>query len=233
MCRMILALGNLDPHKIFNACATMSQGLTAKHKGPVKVHPNGWGAIWKQHDKIDTHHSVDALTYDTNHGALPESQLPFIAVHARHATVPKNQGIQFAHPLKKTIQGIDWYMMHNGFMPTVYKALNMPESVFDSEEYMRYVFELQKDNKFCADTLTKHLDQLDPGNSSGNTFFVSNNKVYVYQWFPIDSQLECYFSLNLFESDNQLIIASEIIPDIADEKRWRKLSRGQLLEFSI
>lgn len=234
MCRMILAMGSFSSPNIFNACIQMSQGFTANHNGQIKIHANGWGALWKDpiNNNLTTQRSTEALTFNSKINALNNDKVTFLAVHARHATVPSNQGIEYSHPIELTKNQRHWYMMHNGFMPTVALELGMPLSKFDSIEYLQFLL-ANNENNFDARQVTEALDRLQQGNSSGNIFLINDSKAYIYQWYPKSTQFESYFTLNVFESDNQFIVTSEIIPDIAPASQWRSMKRGEAIELSI
>jgi Predicted glutamine amidotransferase len=169
---MILASGQFDAAAVLDAARAMSCGETATHDGPIKQHPNGWGCLWLDQGKIRTLHGTgtfaDALP-GIDVDALRHSR--FLAVHVRHATLSKNHGIEFSHPLWRTSGATQWYMMHNGFLPTVYAQLGMAESRFDSAEYLEYIVDQVTPADFTRDYLRSKMARVAPGGSAANADF--------------------------------------------------------------
>jgi len=235
MCRMILAHGEFDVLDILRAAVQMSHGETARHNCPIKVHPNGWGGIWcNEHepDGFSTYRSTKHLTIEEGVEALSGVQSNFVALHARHATVPKNQGVSYSHPLAHDTADTRWHLMHNGYLPTVYQKLSLEESSFDSAEYIAYVAP-STGNDLRPKILNAKLESLSPGGNSGNAFFINRRRAYAYQWYPEDSLLESYFTLFRLEVGNATIVSSERIPGLAQAHRWDALQRGDLIEFDM
>ena len=235
MCRQLIARGDFDPREIFRLCGRMSQGNYADHEGPIKVHPNGWGAVWAQRGEArgcKTLRSLDALTEQSDPLGLAEADPVILGLHARHATLEKNLGYQFTHPISRTRGKTTWHLMHNGFLPTVFEKLGMDASNFDSEEYLHYV--VNEDGGFPEDhELNERMETLSKGGSSGNAFFFTDaRRVCIYNWYPEDSPFPTYFTLFHWQGPGQEIISSERIPEVAPIEDWVPLSRGQLIEWT-
>ena len=122
MCRHIMAVGRSGAAAVLDAAVAMSAGRTADHDGRVRVHPNGWGALRRTPDgALAVHREVKPLFetwYDSPVAGLEKTLL---AVHSRHATLPKNRGLEFTHPLTRP-GDVPWYFMHNGFLPDLAAA---------------------------------------------------------------------------------------------------------------
>ncbi|MEU3752253.1 class II glutamine amidotransferase [Streptomyces olivoreticuli] len=233
MCRLILATGEFSASEILGAAEAMSCGRTANHDGPTQVHPNGWGALWRRSDDpqgIGTHRDVRPLTESHHESPVSELKTDFLAVHARHATLAKNHGMQFTHPLTREGE-TTWHFMHNGFLPTVHRNLGMPESEFDSREYFDYIVPAGSRRLDEQETLAR-LRAIAPGGSSGNAIAVNRDFAYVIHWSSPGSS-PSYFGMSRLRTERYTVIASEIIPGLAPADRWEPLPADSLTEIPL
>jgi glutamine amidotransferase len=154
MCRLILAKGKFSSARILDAAIAMSCGRTADHEGPIQRHPNGGGATWRHGGRLAIHRDVRSI--EDSAGASPVSDLTtdFLAVHVRHATLARNHGAEFTHPLEYAHVERSWYLLHNGFLPTIYQRLGKDRSEFDSAEYLEY---LMRGASACGKHLLRQL----------------------------------------------------------------------------
>ncbi|MFS2221501.1 class II glutamine amidotransferase [Pantoea sp. B65] len=233
MCRMIMAQGHFSVAAVMNAARAMSCGETAQHDGPIRQHPNGWGCLWLDNGKVRTLRGTGTFA-----DALPSIDIDsirgqFLAVHVRHATLSKNTGGQFSHPLLHTSGGTQWYMMHNGFLPTIYQHLGMESSRFDSSEYLQYIVDPITPAGMSRHYLQQKMAQIAPGGSSGNAFFITREKAWAWQWYPDDSPFPHYFTLHCYEDNHTKYISSEIIPGLATAGGWRRMNNHELQELTF
>ena len=233
MCRMILAQGEFDAAQVLEAARAMSCGETACHDGPIKEHPNGWGCLWLEAGEIRTLRGSGPFA-----DALPDIDVErikgrFLAVHVRHATLSKNQGLEFAHPLLRDSAGTRWYMMHNGFMPKVYARLGMAASRFDSAEYLEYLVDRVTPADFTRDYLRDKLAQVEPGGSAGNAIFVTRDRAWAWQWHPQDTPYPHYFTLHVLQQERCTYISSEPVPTLGDAASWRRMANHELREIPL
>lgn len=231
MCRMILAHGRFDPAAVLEAARAMSCGETARHEGPIREHPNGWGCLWLEEGRIRTLRGVNTFA-----DALPGIDVGairtrFLAVHVRHATLSKNQGIAFSHPLQRASGATQWYMMHNGFLPTIYAQLGLAESRFDSAEYLEYLTAQATPASFTRGWLQNKMARIAPGGSAGNAIFVTQEKAWAWQWHPADTPYPAYFTMHLCQHDDSTFIASEQIPTLGEASSWRRMRNHELHEI--
>lgn len=233
MCRMILAQGDFSVAAVLDAARAMSCGETAQHDGPIKQHPNGWGCLWREKGEIRTLHGVGAFA-----DALPEMDISrirsrFLAVHVRHATLSSNLGPAFSHPLRHASGGRQWYLMHNGFLPTIYSHLGLAASRFDSSEYLEYIVDRITPADISQRYLQEKMAQLAPGGSSGNAFFITGERAWAWQWHPDDTPFPRYFTLHSYQDANTQYISSEMIPELATATDWRQMRNHELHELTF
>ncbi|EPC4489310.1 class II glutamine amidotransferase [Serratia liquefaciens] len=233
MCRMILACGDFSVVQVMDAARAMCCGETAQHDGPIKVHPNGWGCLWLENGKVHTLHGSEAFA-----DALPSIDIThihthFMAIHVRHATLNKNMGVQFSHPLFRQCNDTRWYLMHNGFLPTIYPHLGLDSSYFDSAEYLEYIVDHITPKDLTRSYLADKMAQLAPGGSSGNAFFVTDDKAWVWQWHPDVTLFPSYFTMHIYQYGNTKYIASEQVLALGEETHWRQMRNHELHEITF
>ncbi len=234
MCRLILATGRFDAGAILDAAVDMSCGRTADHDGPTDVHPNGWGAVWRQPDAphgLAVHRDTRPLGESCDDSPVRGLETGFLAIHARHATLARNQGLKCTHPLERGGE-YPWYFMHNGFLPTVYQLLGLPESEFDSGEYFEYVVPKGVRRLDEAATLER-LTAIPPGGSSGNAIAVNPDHAYVIHWTTPGNQAPRYFGMYTLSTPRFRVIASEVIPALAPHEHWEPLKPDHVVEIPL
>lgn len=233
MCRMIMAYGNFSVKQVMEAARSMCCGETAQHDGPIKAHPNGWGCLWLEKGRIQTLHGTGSFADELPGIDITCVHTRFLAVHVRHATLSKNMGIQFSHPLLRQCNNVQWYLMHNGFLPTIYPHIGLDASHFDSAEYLEYVVSNITTEDLTIRYMTEKMTKLELGGSSGNAFFINNRKAFAWQWYPEDTPFPDYFTMHLYKHDDTQYISSERIPDLGVASDWRPMRNHELYEISF
>ncbi|WP_437608952.1 class II glutamine amidotransferase [Erwinia sp. V71] len=230
---MIMAQGDFSVAAVLDAARAMSCGETAQHDGPIRQHPNGWGILWHDNGEIRTLHGAGTFAEALPDIAIDEIRGSFLAVHVRHATLSKNSGVQFSHPLHHTSAETEWFMMHNGFLPTVYQQLGLTASHFDSAEYLHYIADQITPADLTRDYLQEKMARVAPGGSSGNAFFVTQEKAWAWQWYPEDTLFPHYFTLNRYQDKHTHYISSEVIPALGAASDWCQMNNHDLHEFNF
>jgi glutamine amidotransferase len=210
----------------------MSCGRTADHEGPTQHHPNGWGAVWSEGGRIAYHRDVRAIADSADQSPIRDLTTSFLAVHVRHATLARNHGAECTHPLERVVAGRTWYLLHNGFLPTIHQVIGLERSEFDSAEYFEYLLrDAGRELDFAA--TTAKLRAIPPGGTSANAFLVNDERVYVIHWTPEDTKYPRYFTMHRLDLDDCTVIASEIIPALAPHARWRPLEARSIHQLTF
>ncbi|MDV2998815.1 MAG: hypothetical protein N5P05_000421 [Chroococcopsis gigantea SAG 12.99] len=235
MCRMILALGNFCAESVFNAALAMSEGIFARHEKPIPRHPNGWGAVWRKSsspDRLSIYRDIRSLGESMETMTFfKEMKTDFLAIHVRHATLTHNQGIECTHPVTAEGTAVPWYLLHNGFLPTIYRHLGREKSLFDSREYFDFIVPREGDRLSHQDEIVSKLEALEPGGSSANAIVINPHRAYAIHWFPRDTPYPQYFTMHQGRTQEATFISSEPIPFLTHN--WSALIRGQILEFPL
>jgi hypothetical protein len=234
MCRLILARGKFSTPAILQAAVSMSMGHTADHEGPWPYHPDGWGAIWRKRSMggaLALHRDTRPISHSVDTSPVQGITTDFLAIHVRHATLARNHGPQFTHPLERSDSALVWYFMHNGFMPTVYQLLGLDASYFDSAEYFNYIVPAGTPALNKQETLAR-LRAIPPGGTSGNAIAVNPQRAYVIHWSPPTTPYPRYVTMHRLVRPNLLVIASEIIQTLAPREQWEPLPE-QFLEIPL
>lgn len=229
-----MALGKFSKEKIIEAAVHMSEGKTLHSRAPTSCHPNGWGAVWstKENNTISIYRNSEPISATVKRLPLNEISGNFLAIHVRHATMSTKIGLKFTHPISSTTTSIPWYMLHNGFLPTIYKSLNMESSLFDTKEYFDYVIP-SDDFKINSLEFLSKLNKLEIGGSAANAIIVNPHRIYIVHWMMPDLEFPDYFTMYSTETAHARYIASEIQPLIAPYKKWNKLAPSSVTEFVL
>ncbi|MFJ1706978.1 class II glutamine amidotransferase [Kitasatospora sp. NPDC088346] len=230
MCRLILAHGSFAAADIAAAAVQMSCGATADHDNATTVHAHGWGAVWR--DPVDgglrVHRDVRPAADSLLASPVAHVRTDFLAIHVRNATLPGNRGLTFTHPLERPED--DWYFMHNGYLPTVYELLGMSESVFDSAEYFDYLIPPRTAGLEQASALAR-LRAIPPGGMSGNAIAVHPDRAHLVHWSPPGTRTPVFFAMHRHTTADRLVVASEIVADLAPAEHWDPLPADTVLTF--
>jgi Glutamine amidotransferases class-II len=233
MCRIIMATGAFDAGEIVEGAIAMAAGQTANHDSSFVVHPDGWGAVWRDPSSasgLAVRRDARSATESALESGLATIRTDFLAIHVRHANNPTTKDARFTHPLQRSADG--WYFMHNGFLPTVYRLLGLERSTFDTAEYFDYVIPAGAQGLEERETLAR-LRAIPPGGNSGNAVAVRGDRAYVIHWRAVREVWPRYFTMHELVEPKRRIIASEVIPSLAPADRWRELPPDTVTEFRL
>lgn len=231
MCRMIMAIGQVDITAVLSSALLMSEGRTARHNAPHQQHRDGWGAVIYDGDgKLRVHRSSRPIAEDASDINWSDNSQSFMAVHVRNATLPSNRGIEFTHPVTRTEN--DWLLMHNGYLPTIHREVGLTKSSFDSREYLDFLVPYGSRQLDSSKALSR-LERLDPANTSGNALLINSERAYVLSWFPQASPFADYYTMWILELSEATIVSSEPLEILAPSRLWQPLPRGHCRAFAL
>lgn len=232
---MILALGHFSITKVVNAAINMSLGKTAVKNAPIHKHNDGWGMVW--HDvfserKLSHIRDCRPISTSCNEVLTGNFSTNFLAIHVRSATLPSCKGLEFTHPIHSDRSGVPWYLMHNGFLPTVYEMIGLQSSKFDTQEYYEYIIP-NSGTHLDKESTIKKLKNLREGGTSGNAIIINPNHVYVLHWHMPNIKYQDYFTLHSAYDGKALYIASEIQPSLVRTEEWKPMLKPLISSYRL
>ena len=231
MCRMLLALGNIEPKIIIEDAALMAKDLTFDHEHNasgrgVFAHGHGWGIAYTKRNKFQVDKSVKAIYKDTNRKLYHTLSTNFLLIHARQATVGKTQ-IHNTHPfyfVKKRIGS--FIFCHNGTIKETIKHNHhfKVQGTTDSEQLFYAIlthFLPSKDPKTIPKTINEYSYPI-----GCNVILATQTTSYI--------NINChscpkYVEMHMLQQKDKLIISSEPLPHI--KGTWKELPSGTLLKI--
>ncbi len=115
MCRMIASLSGVLGDEVIAPFSRMAQGMNAFHELNQSLgkfaHPDGWGAVYKEDDKLRVYHNIARFWSDPNTEVLHGTKVYLL--HARRASRGAT-ALNNVHPFSMIRAGETWYFCHNG-----------------------------------------------------------------------------------------------------------------------
>lgn len=236
MCRLLLALGEFSVSDTIDSAISMSLGKTSVESAPIKAHQDGWGMVWYDPNTAKIKHilSDKPISTSIDNNLIKKISTHFLAMHVRNATLPHTIGLEYAHPIIiERPLGFFWYLMHNGFLPTVYEKLNLPHSRFDSREYSDYVIPHSRRGLNKREVFRKLQDLRSEG-TAANAFVINSKYVYIIHWHMPDCSInQEYFTLYTASNKKTLYFASEIQTNLLPATKWSKVPLPSVKRYKI
>jgi glutamine amidotransferase len=233
MCRFIVAAGTFDANAIVAAAVAMSSGETADHDSSIRVHHDGWGAVWRDPGSatgLSVFHDTRPATETASGSRVAGIRTDFLAIHVRHATGSTTRGLPFTHPLRRSAD--DWVFMHNGTQPTIHRLLGLDRSTFDSAEYFDYLISPGATTLDRREILDR-LRGIPLGGTSANAVAVRPDCAYVICYSSDRTASPRYFTMYQLVEPGRHIVASDVIPALAPADRWQPVPPETILEFIL
>ncbi|HLZ17299.1 MAG TPA: hypothetical protein VKQ08_09670 [Cyclobacteriaceae bacterium] len=238
---MIAAFGKIPIDKIIDGAISLSQGLNATHEYskccPEDTsegirHNDGWGAVYLNRNRdLSCVKSGMRIDKDTKVTGLKRLETSAFVIHVRKASVKWNTGIEFVHPIESQVNDRPAYFFHNGFAPDIFRLLGRRRSVWDSEELYEWLapsFSAQ-----AKPPLEHRLNQLPSSTTSANFIFIQMERLVVCNWFSNQCMSPQYYTMRLLKTEDQTIIASDWISEIAPLEDWHPIPNKTILCFDL
>lgn len=227
MCRMIVAIGEIQTKELIDDLVIIAKGNNEIHeKNPVYgklIHGDGWGIAYLKDGKWETYKSLSPIYEDDEKiHELENLKTKAIILHVRKATKGE-KNLANTQPFSYHNQTGDFLFAHNG---TIYDELLVENNFVDgtSDSVMWFNKML---NCFQKDTLLKSMSI--KNYTSANFIFVSPGKIIVGQNY---NENPIYSTMKIFKEDNSVIISSEILPTLK-QKNWKNLDNHTYIEINL
>lgn len=120
MCRMIAAVGRIEPAALRRALIRMAANDNPAHdheyrsRGASFCHTDGWGMAWAQDGRLRTVRRTTSVLLDGWVERIDPLRTELLLLHARKATRAGSVSTENTHPFSATFHGHDWAFCHNG-----------------------------------------------------------------------------------------------------------------------
>ena len=224
MCRMIVALGNIEIDKLLEDIIIMAKGLNEineknKKKG-MFTHGEGWGIAYIKKTRWHLYKSGLAIYNDPQVEELKKLKCKAVVIHARRRTIG-DRSIENIQPLKFSSNNKDFIFAHNG---TIFDDLTV---------YHEYIKGNSDSVKMFNNILYAyaHNDQsfTVKDYTAVNFILVSSKHVQIVQKYKMNPM---YSTMKLLKAKNRIIVSSEILPSY-DTEKWNSLKNNTTLEFDL
>jgi predicted glutamine amidotransferase len=240
MCRMIAAVGKVNTKTILTAAREMSLGGCAVHEygglnphrlEPVMQHLDGWGLLYRQDNQLRCIRSARPIGEDAlSHSITVNTDLAI--VHVRNASDRRKIGIDYTHPIARTVDGSPIYFFHNGYAPDVYSQLGRSKSEWDTLELFDLLIDGFESPDWAGSVLDK-MSTLPKSTTAANFMLVSSDTLYICNWYPLSSQTRDYYTLYTCSYDGSLLVSSEPILSVARLDQWSAMPNQSILVVDV
>jgi predicted glutamine amidotransferase len=225
MCRMIIALGEVEASTLLNDLVLIAQGKNEinernPHLGSLK-HSDGWGMAYLEDNKWKVYKSVLPIYEDRNIERFTQLRTKAIILHVRKATRGK-RCIENTQPITHKTEAGEFFFTHNGHINDNFEVERIVEG--DSDTVLWF-------NKILSELNRENLEKIYSFSnySSANFFLVMPDKIVVGQNYTKNPK---YHTMKCYKEGNMTIISSEILPAYKDGQ-WEKLDNGSILELNF
>jgi len=227
MCRMLVAIGEIEVNNLIDDLILIAKGQNEIHeKNPVYgklMHADGWGiAYLSDSHNWTTYKSTKSIFSDHNIDKIKNIRAKVIVLHVRKATVGE-KSLENTQPFS---YNDEYVFAHNG---TIFDEIeNKHRYVTGDSDSARWFNKLISElNSNKERNIKESLNFNDF--TSANFIFASKNKIIIGQKFKTTPK---YCTMKMFHDEKNTIISSEVLPKYKD-KNWTQLTNGELIELNL
>jgi len=217
MCRMLVAVGDIEMSPLVDALIAMASGKALKHG-------DGWGAAWRSSRSWKLVRSVKPCYEDEKIGELRTVKSDLTIMHARKASPGYAVTLENTHPFK---QG-SWIFCHNGDVKDelAFASKFKLNGGTDSERLFYFILsKLEKGNEVSS--IRNALSGL-KDYTAADLILANPKKVYVVVKFSKEPD---YYTMHLGEKNGLVVVSSEVLP--GPGMRWTLLPDGSIVEIDV
>ena len=225
MCRMLIALGDIDPNTLLDNMILMAQDQTTHHELNQKKglgswkHSDGWGVAYLQKSSWKIVKSTKAIYQDKTIDSLRSVKSKAMLIHVR-SMIGSDLSVHNTHPFQEE----KFVFCHNGFIDE--------KISYDP----RYKLKGKTDSEQLFYSILTNLNKKDLAASVRNTLLqykklTGTNIILASPQQTIvavrENNYPTYYTMHIGKGRNALIISSEKIPSIK-HMSWKLLSQGEV-----
>ncbi len=237
MCRMLIAIGNVNLDSVFEGMKDMAEdkGHVTTNMIPLlsdkKVqkmfitrgpkHSDGWGIAFLEKNNFIIKKSLNPIYEETKTKDIKNIKTKIAMLHTRFKSIGENK-LENNAPF----QNGEYIFCHNG---TIRKKINFDKKKYtnhgdtDSERFFLSI--LSKDLPI-EKAIKDSFNEL-PLKPNSNIIISNKNKTYVYS---SSRTLQKYFRMKMGRLNEGLIISSEIIPQL--NIKWEEVPFDKVIEVN-
>lgn len=221
MCRMLVAIGNINTDWLIQDFILMAADQNEKHEKNQDQefkHGDGWGIAYLENGELKVFRSPKAVYDDDQINQFKNLQSDLVILHARKAS-RGNVAIRNVHPFECQLNGRRYLFFHNG---TIHDELPFentfkPISATDSEQLFYYLLS-NSNGQLSTSFFKSKLEKLTDFTAAN--FILTNGKMtYAGNWH---SENPNYYTMKVLQKPGLVIVASEALPNY-ETKEWMKL----------
>ena len=239
MCRMLIAVGNVDANSLIDAMLGMASDQNTRHELNTKgagtfQHPNGWGIAYLNEKKEwFIHKSIKPMYNDPLLDSFRSIKTKMLVLHVRRKTTGATM-LENTHPFHAVVPGLgDFIFCHNG---TVYDTIpydpafkTQIKGATDSEQlFYSLLSDLRSstDTKLSSDLIRKNLAQYK--NYTGTNIIITT-KDTSFIALKERNKYPHYYQMSMGTGGGQVIVSSEnvALPGI----QWQLLAHEDIVEI--
>ena len=231
MCRMLMAVGDFEISPLLDGLCLMAENLNERHEENADkpfVHEHGWGLIYRAQNELKTYKSTNACFTDPELDSFRKIQTPFVALHARLASVG-NLDLKNTHPFENLWNNDNTAFCHNGTIRNEisYDKKYQVTGTTDSEKYFYHL--LSNLNPTHIPSSWQGLIANFSNYTAANAFLCQQNQAVAINAFALNP---LYYTIKISVSTDSLIMSSEILPNL-ENRDWTPLGNGTVVQTSF
>ncbi len=232
MCRILLALGNVQLPDLFAAMKKMALDQTTIHERNEKtglgtwLHQDGWGLATIHNNRFQISKSTKPIFNDPLTTTVSSPRTNFALLHVRAASVG-NIGLENTHPFfEKTESAEEIVFCHNGTIKEKIKfdQKYKPRGTTDSEQILYSILTHYQQTHDFRSAITNSFAQLQQSVNT-NIILSTTTKSYI---FSKPNQFPRYLQMWIGRKKDALIISSEKISTMKGYS-WEELAKGKVV----
>jgi predicted glutamine amidotransferase len=224
MCRMLIAVGNINISSLLDELISMANEEYERHEMNQDQnwkHDGGWGIAYLKNNRWKIRKSKKAVFNDPKVGKLREIKTNLAILHARKVTIGKISR-RNTHPFQKK----DFVFCHNGTVrdKISHSSKFKVKGDTDSEHLFYSILTENEKEKDLVKAIRKNLNRYK--NYAGSNFILANKeKSFV---FIKKNKLPLYYQMKMGKEKDFVIISSEKLP-LLTKMKWQKLEQEDLI----
>jgi predicted glutamine amidotransferase len=241
MCRMLAAVGRIDPPALKRALRLMACNRNPAYsherrkRGVDYTHEDGWGAAWVSGGRLQVRRSPASFLMDPLTADLDGIRTDLLVLHARRASPGLSTRIENSHPFTARFGGRLWGFCHNGTVrdPERLRTLAGLRSQGDTDSERLFLHILAHFDESLgrahdgesAEELEGPIHRaLDPltDYSAMHSFLFDQDRVHAIAWRHPERSDPLYHALFQGHADGLHVVSSEPVDGLGVEE-WARI----------